>query len=96
MMSLLHGSIDLVAIGIPEMAGEFVTDLFLRVGRGRWQPVAMGDRKRAESAVRSLRRSGVTAWIRPAQRGAYEVIVRTAQADTARQLMNAPSSGRTW
>lgn len=96
MRSILDGLVDLVAIGIPEFAGEHVANLFLRGGRGRWQPVAMGDRKRAEAAVRSLRRSGVTAWIHPARRGAYEVIVRTAQADAARQLLNAPSSGRTW
>jgi hypothetical protein len=95
-MSLFEGLIDLVAIGIPEIAGEFVTNLFLRGGRGRWQRVASGDRRRAEAAVRSLRRNHVSAWIHPAPRGSYEVVVRTSQAEAARELLNAPSSGRIW
>jgi hypothetical protein len=89
-MSMLDAVIDVVAIGIPELVGEFVTDLLFRAGRGRWQRVAMGDRKRAEREVRFLRRNHVSAWIRPAGKSAYEVIVRTRQADIARALLNAP------
>ena len=92
-MWVLDPLIDLVAIGIPEFAGQFLTDLFLRGGRGRWQRVAMGDRKRAEREVRFLRRNHVSAWIRPAGKSAYEVVVRTTQADIARALLNAPGSG---
>ena len=89
-MSMLEAVIDVVAIGIPELVGEFVTDLLFRAGRGRWQRAAMGDRKRAEREVRFLRRNHVSAWIRPAGKSAYEVIVRTRQADIARALLNAP------
>ncbi|MGH2673627.1 MAG: hypothetical protein ACRDHC_11680 [Actinomycetota bacterium] len=92
-MSVLDAVIDVVAIGIPELVGEFVTDLLFRAGRGRWQRVAMGDRKRAEREVRFLRRNHVSAWIRPAGKSTYEVIVRTRQADIARALLNAPGSG---
>ena len=92
-MSVLGALTDVVAIGIPEFAGEFLTDLLLRGGRSRWQRVAMGDRKRAEREVRFLRRNHVSAWIRPASKSAYEVIVRTTQADIARALLNAPGSG---
>jgi len=92
-MSVLQALVDVVAIGIPEIAGEFLTGLFFRGGRSRWQRVAMGDRKRAEREVRFLRRNHVSAWIRPASKSAYEVIVRTTQADIARALLNAPGSG---
>jgi predicted NAD/FAD-binding protein len=92
-MSVLDTLTDGVAIAVPEIVGEFVTGLFLRGGRGRWEPIAMGDRKRAEREVRFLRRNRVSAWIRPAQGSAYEVVVRTTQADIARALLNAPGSG---
>ncbi len=92
-MSVLEALIDVVAIGIPEFAGEFLTDLVLRGGRGRWQRVAMGNRKRAEREVRFLRRNHVSAWVRPAGKNAYEVVVRSTQADIARALLNAPGSG---
>jgi hypothetical protein len=92
-MSVLDALTDGVAIAVPEIAGEFVTGLFLRGGRGRWEPIAMGDRKRAEREVRFLRRNHVSAWIRPAQGSAYEIVVRTKQADIARALLNAPGSG---
>jgi len=92
-MSVLEGLLDVAAIGIPQIAGEFVTDLVLRGGRGRWHPVAMGDRKRAEREVRFLRRNHISAWIRPAPGSAYEVIVRTTQANIARALLSAPGSG---
>ncbi len=95
-MPMLEGIIDLLTIGLPEIAGEFVTERFFRHGRGRWQRVASGDRKRAEHAVRFLRRNHVPAWIRPTEGSAYEVIVRTPQAEAARELLNAPSSGRVW
>ena len=74
-------------------AGEFLADLFFRGGRSRWQRVAMGDRKRAEREVRFLRRNHVSAWIKPARKHTYEVVVRTTQADIARALLNAPGSG---
>jgi hypothetical protein len=93
-MSVLDPLTDGVAIAVPEIVGEFVTGLFLRGVRGRWEPIAMGDRKRAEREVRFLRRNHVSAWIRPAQGSAYEVVVRTAQADIARALLNAPGSGQ--
>jgi hypothetical protein len=93
-MSVLNALVDLVAIGIPEFAGEFLTDLLLRGGRGRWQRVAMGDRKRAEREVRFLRRNHVSAWIRPAGKSAYEVVARTTQAEIARALLNAPGARR--
>ena len=92
-MSVLDAVVDVVAIGIPEFAGEFITDLVFRGGRSRWQRVAMGDRRRAEREVRFLRRNHVSAWIRPASGHAYEVIVRTSQAEIARALLNAPGSG---
>jgi hypothetical protein len=92
-MSVLDALTDGVAIAVPEIVGEFVTGLFLRGGRGRWEPIAMGDRKRAEREVRFLRRNHVSAWIRPAQGSAYEIVVRTTQADIARALLNAPGSG---
>lgn len=94
-MSVLGALVDVVAIGIPEFLGESVTNLLVRGGRGRWQPVAMGDRKRAEREVRFLRRNQVSAWIRPASRREYEVVVRTSQADIARALLNAPGSRHT-
>jgi hypothetical protein len=56
--------------------------------------VASGDRRRAEDAVRFLRRQHVTAWVHPAGRSGYEVVVRTPDAEVARRLLNAPSSGR--
>jgi hypothetical protein len=93
-MSVLDALIDGAAIAIPEIVGEFVTGLFLRGGRGRWERIGMGDRKRAERGVRFLRRNHVSAWIRPAQGNAYEVVVRTEQSDIARALLNTPGSGR--
>jgi len=92
-MSVLDALIDGAAIAVPEIVGEFVTGLLLRGGRGHWERIAMGDRKRAEREVRFLRRNHVSAWIRPAQGSAYEVVVRTTQADIARALLNAPGSG---
>ncbi len=92
-MPVLETLIDVVAIGIPEFAGEFLADLFFRGGRSRWQRVAMGDRKRAEREVRFLRRNHVSAWIKPGRKNTYEVVVRTTQADIARALLNAPGSG---
>ncbi len=94
-MSVLGALVDVVAIGIPEFLGESITNLLVRGGRGRWQRVAMGERKRAEREVRFLRRNQVSAWIRPASRREYEVIVRTSQADIARALLNAPGSRHT-
>jgi hypothetical protein len=84
---------DLFFVFVPEILGEAVTDVILRGGRGRWERIAMGDRKRAEREIRFLRRNHVSAWIRPAQGSAYEVVVRTKQADIARALLNAPGSG---
>jgi hypothetical protein len=92
-MSLLDPLLDGVAIAIPEFAGEFLTNVVLRGGRGRWERIAMGDRKRAGREVRFLRRNHISAWIRPASGSAYEIVVRTAQADIARALLNAPGSG---
>jgi hypothetical protein len=92
-MSVLDTLLNGVAIGVPEFAGEFVTNLFLRGGRSRWERIAMGDRKRAEREVRFLRRNHITAWIRPARGSAYEVVVRASQANIARALLNAPGSG---
>lgn len=93
-MTLLEGIIDLFTIGLPEIAGEFVSGLLLRFRRGHWQPIAMGQRRRAEDAVRRLRRARITAWVHPAKGRGYEVIVRTRENDVARALLNAPSSGR--
>ena len=81
------------SVFVPEFLGDTLTDLLVRGGRGRWQRVAMGDRKRAEREVRFLRRNHVSAWIRPAGKSAYEVVVRSTQADIARALLNAPGSG---
>jgi hypothetical protein len=92
-MSVFGALLDGVAIGVPEFAGEFLTNLVIRGGRSRWERIAMGDRRRAEREVRFLRRNHVSAWIRPASRSAYEVVVRTTQADIARALLNAPGSG---
>jgi hypothetical protein len=93
-MSVLEALVEVVAIGVPELLGESLTDLLVRGGRGRWQRVAMGERKRAEREVRFLRRNRVPAWIRPASGGAYEIIVRAKQADIARALLHAPGSGQ--
>ena len=92
-MSVLGTLLDGVAIAIPEFAGEFLSEVFLRSGRSRWERIAMWDRKRAEREVRFLRRNHVSAWIRPAHGSAYEVVVRTTQANIARALLNAPGSG---
>ena len=92
-MPILGTLLDGVAIVVPEFAGEFLTNLVLRSGSRRWERIAMGDRKRAEREVRFLRRNHVAAWIRPAHRSAYEVVVRRSQADIARALLNAPGSG---
>ena len=93
-MTLLEGILDLLTIGLPEIAGEFLSGLLLRFRRGHWQPIAMGQRRRAEDAVRRLRRNRIAAWVHPAKGHGYEVIVRTRQADVARAFLNAPSSGR--
>jgi hypothetical protein len=93
-MSVLEALVEVVAIGVPELLGASLTDLLVRGGRGRWQRVAMGERKRAEREVRFLRRNHVAAWIRPASGGAYEVIVRAKQADIARALLRAPGSAQ--
>jgi hypothetical protein len=92
-MPILGTLLDGVAIVLPEFAGEFLTNLVLRGGAGRWERIAMGDRQRAEREVRFLRRNHVSAWIRPAHGSAYEVVVRSTQADIARALLNAPGSG---
>jgi hypothetical protein len=92
-MSIGNSIGDVVFLFVPEFLGETLTDLLVRGGRGRWQRVAMGDRKRAEREVRFLRRNHVSAWIRPAGKSAYEVVVRSTQADIARALLNAPGSG---
>ena len=92
-MPIVGTVLDGVAIMVPEFAGEFLTNLVLRGGSRRWERIAMGDRKRAEREVRFLRRNHVSAWIRPAQGSAYEIVVRTTQADIARALLNAPGSG---
>jgi hypothetical protein len=92
-MSVTDALVDVVAIGIPEFFGEFITSLFVRGARGRWQRLAMGGRDRAEREVRFLRRNHVSAWIRPAGKREYEIIVRTRQAGIARALLNAPGSG---
>jgi hypothetical protein len=93
-MTLLDGVLELLTIGLPEIAGEFVSGLLLRFRRGHWQAIAMGQRTKAEDAVRRLRRNHIAAWIHPARGHGYEVIVRTQQADVARAFLNAPSSGR--
>jgi hypothetical protein len=92
-MSALDAIGELLTVFLPEFLGERTTGLVLRGGRGRWERVAMGDRKRSEDAVRFLRRNQVSAWIRPASRKSYEVVVRTDQAEIARGLLNAPSAG---
>jgi hypothetical protein len=92
-MSIGNAIGDVVFVFVPEVLGDTLTDLLVRGGRGRWQRVAMGDRKRAEREVRFLRRNHVSAWIRPAGKSAYEVVVRSTQADIARALLNAPGSG---
>jgi predicted NAD/FAD-binding protein len=91
-MSVFGALLDGVAIGVPQFAGEFLTNRVLRAGRGRWERIAMGDRRRAEREVRFLRRNHISAWIKPAHGSAYDVVVRTTQADIARALLNAPGS----
>ena len=93
-MTLLEGILDLFTVGLPEIAGEVVSGLLLRFRQGHWQPIAMGQRRRAEDTVRRLRRHHIAAWVHPAKGHGYEVIVRTREADAARALLNAPSSGR--
>jgi len=84
---------DLLTIFLPEFFGERATGLVVRGGRGRWQRVAEGGRRRSEDAVRFLRRNHVEAWVRPSGPRTYEVVVRTAHAEIARGLLNAPSAG---
>lgn len=86
--------LEFVAIAVPELAGEAISSVLLRWTGGRWQRVALGDRRRAELAVRFLWRQHMPAWVRRTRRSGYEVIVRTADAEVARRLLNAPSSGR--
>ena len=93
-MTLLEALLELVTIWIPEFVGERVSGAVLRGTNGRWQRVASGDRRRAEQAVRFLRRQHVTAWIHPTGGKGFEVVVRTADAEVARRLLHAPSSGR--
>jgi hypothetical protein len=93
-MTVLEALLELVTIWIPEFLGERVTGTLLRRTDGRWQRVASGDRRRAEETVRFLRRQRVTGWVRPAGRNGFEVVVRTADAEVARRLLHAPSSGR--
>jgi hypothetical protein len=93
-MTLLERVLDLLTIGLPEIVGEFVSGLLLTFGRGRWQAIASGPRAQAEDTVRRLRRHRVSAWVHPAKGHAYEVVVKTRQAEAARALLDAPSSGR--
>ncbi|HYY07321.1 MAG TPA: hypothetical protein VFA25_01825 [Actinomycetota bacterium] len=87
---------ELRTIVLPQFLGEHMTGLLFRGGRGRWQRIASGNRRRAEDEVRFLRRNHVKAWIRPASGKSHEVIVRTRDAEVARALLNAPSSSRAW
>jgi hypothetical protein len=93
-MTILEALLELVTIWIPELLGERVTSSLLRRTGGRWQRVASGDRRRAEEAVRFLRRQHVNAWVHPTGHAGFEVVVRTADAEVARRLLHAPSSGR--
>jgi hypothetical protein len=93
-MTLLEALLELVTIWIPEFLGERLSGALLRETNGRWQRVASGDRRRAEQAVRFLRRQHVTAWVHPTGGNGFEVVVRTADAEVARRLLHAPSSGR--
>ncbi len=83
---------DLATIWLPEFLGEGITQLVIRGGRGRWQRVAMGNRRHTERAVRFLRRNHISAWVRLAGDHTYEVVVRTPHADIARGMLNAPGS----
>jgi hypothetical protein len=91
-MTILEALLELVTIWIPELLGKRASGALLR--DGRWEPVGSGDRRRAEEAVRFLRRQHVTAWVRPTGRSGAEVVVRSADAEVARRLLRAPSSGR--
>jgi hypothetical protein len=93
-MTILEAILELVTIWIPEFLGGRVTGTLLRRTDGRWERVASGDRRRTEEAVRFLRRQHVTAWVHPAGRSGFEVVVRNADAEVARRLLHAPSSGR--
>ena len=93
-MTIPETLVEVVTIWLPEFLGDRISGLPLRRQDGRWQRVASGDRRRAEDAVRFLRRQRVTAWVHPAGRNGYEVVVRTPEAEVARRLLNAPSSGR--
>lgn len=93
-MTIPEAAIEVVTIWLPEFFGDRVSGIPLRRS-GRWQAVASGDRRRAEDAVRFLRRQHVTAWVHPTGQRGYEVVVRTLEAEVARRLLNAPSSGRT-
>ena len=92
-MTILEALLELVTIWIPELVGERVSGTLLGT-EGRWEAVGSGDRRHAEEAVRFLRRQHVTAWIHPRGRTGAEVIVRPADAEVARRLLRAPSSGR--
>ena len=93
-MTIPEALLELITIWVPQSLGGRVTGSLLRRTDGRWEPVASGDRRRAEEAVRFLRRQHVTAWVHPTGRNGSEVVVRTADAEVARRLLRAPSSGR--
>jgi hypothetical protein len=93
-MAIPEAVIEVVTIWLPEFLGERISGIPLRRSDGRWERVASGDRRRAEDAVRFLRRQHLTAWVHPAGRNGHEVVVRTPDAEVARRLLNAPSSGR--
>ena len=94
-MAIPEAASEVVTIWLPEFLGDRISGIPLRRSGGRWERVASGDRRRAEEAVRFLRRQRVTAWVHPAGRwGGHEVVVRTPDAEVARRLLNAPSSGR--
>jgi hypothetical protein len=93
-MTILEALLELVTIWTPEFLGDRISATLLRRTGGRWERVASGDRRRTEEAVRFLRRHHVTAWIHPTGRNGFEVVVRTADAEVARRLLHAPSSGR--
>ena len=93
-MTILEAVLEVLTIWLPEFLGDRISGIPLRRADARWERVASGDRRRAEDAVRFLRRQHVNAWVHPAGRNGHEVVVRTPDAEVARRLLNAPSSGR--
>jgi hypothetical protein len=91
---MLEAVLNLVCLALPDVVAEGLLSGLQRLFDKRWERIASGSRARAEDAVRLLHRHKVSAWVNPVRGHRYDVVVRTRQAEVARALLHAPSSGR--